>query len=179
MKKFTELFAQLDQAIEPEVKIAALADYFARADKRDCLWTIAILSNRRPKRALTTARLGERAVDLGEIPLWLFDASYQASGDLAETYAQYDRRTNLITDFTFALWGDDQLLTFTKASSGLTDEEYREITDWASKNTLEFFGPVRSLRPIHVLRLPLKVLAAGVGINWLRRRIHWRICINC
>lgn len=87
MKTFAELFAQLDQATEPETKIAALTDYFARADKRDCLWTIALLSNRRPKRALTTARLGEWAVDLGEIPLWLFEASYQASGDLAETIA--------------------------------------------------------------------------------------------
>ena len=37
----------------------------------------------------------------------------------------------------------DELVPFTKAYSGLTDAEFREITDWVQKNTLERFGPVR------------------------------------
>ena len=60
-------------------------------------------------------------------------------------YAQagHGRRANLYTDFTFAVWNDNELVPFTKAYSGLTDKEFREITAWVRKNTRERFGPVR------------------------------------
>jgi DNA ligase-1 len=76
-------------------------------------------------------------------------------------YAQsgHGRRANLFTDYTFAVWDDDRLVPFTKAYSGLTDAEFQEITDWVRKNTVERFGPVRSVPPTHVFEIAFE------GIN--------------
>lgn len=57
------------------------------------------------------------------------------------------------TDFTFAVWDGEVLTPFTKAYSGLADSEYQEITNWVNRNTVERFGPVRSVRPAHVFEI--------------------------
>jgi DNA ligase-1 len=68
--------------------------------------------------------------------------------------AGHGRRANLYTDFTFAVWNETgELVPFTKAYSGLTDAEFREITSWVRRNTLERFGPVRRVRPQHVFEI--------------------------
>lgn len=87
MKRFAALFAALDQTTSTNAKVAALADYFAQAPEDDRLWTIALLSGRRPKRTVTTTRLREWAAETAGIPLWLFEESYPIVGDLAETIA--------------------------------------------------------------------------------------------
>ena len=87
MKHFATLFAAIDQSTKTTVKVAALAEYFAKADDMDRLWTIALFSGRRPKRAVTTTRLREWAAEASGIPLWLFEESYAIVGDLAETIA--------------------------------------------------------------------------------------------
>ena len=38
-------------------------------------------------------------------------------------------------------------MPFAKAYSGLSDEEIREVDRFIQRNTLERFGPVRSVRP--------------------------------
>ena len=50
MKRFAALFQALDQTTGTNAKVAALADYFASAPEADRLWTIALLSGRRPRR---------------------------------------------------------------------------------------------------------------------------------
>ena len=87
MKRFTALFTRLDQTTRTNAKVDALAAYFAEAPDRDRLWTIALLSGRRPKRAVTATLLREWAADQAGIPLWLFEESYPIVGDLAETIA--------------------------------------------------------------------------------------------
>ena len=75
--------------------------------------------------------------------------------DAVMLYAQsgQSRPANLFSKFTFAVWKEDLLVPFTKADSGLTNEEYEEITKWARKNTLERFGPVRSVTPHYVFEI--------------------------
>ena len=75
--------------------------------------------------------------------------------DAVMIYAQSGsgRRANLFTDFTFALWNGNDLVPFTKAYSGLTDAEFRKITAWVRKNTLQKFGPVRQVTPEHVFEI--------------------------
>lgn len=85
MKRFARLFETLDQTTRTTLKVAALAEYFATAPDPDRLWTIALFSGRRPKRAVTTTRLREWAAEAADIPLWLFEDSYAVVGDLAET----------------------------------------------------------------------------------------------
>ena len=85
MKRFAALFNAIDQSTKTTVKVAALSDYFSAAPDDDRLWTIALFSGRRPKRAVTTTKLREWAAERAGIPLWLFEESYSIVGDLAET----------------------------------------------------------------------------------------------
>src|SRR6056297_3500940 len=87
MKRFADLFTAIDQTTKTNAKVATLAAYFREAPDDDTLWTIALFSGRRPRRAVTTTRLREWAAERAGIPLWLFEESYPIVGDLAETIA--------------------------------------------------------------------------------------------
>ncbi len=87
MKEFAALIKQLDNTNKTNVKVQALADFFGQVDDADKVWTIAILSHRRPPRPVNTTLLREWAASLANIPLWLFEESYHIVGDLAETIA--------------------------------------------------------------------------------------------
>ncbi|NRB04580.1 MAG: ATP-dependent DNA ligase [Rhodobacteraceae bacterium] len=85
MKQFAALFNALDQTTKTKPKVAALAAFFAEAPEADRVWTIAMFSGRRPRRAVTTTKLREWAAEVAGIPLWLFEEAYPIVGDLAET----------------------------------------------------------------------------------------------
>lgn len=101
--------------------------------------------------------------------------------DAVLTYAMrgHGRRANLFTDYTFGLWDNGELVTFAKAYSGLTDAEFKEIDSWIKKNTLERFGPVRSVTPYHVFEIAFEGLApskrhkSGVATRF-PRILRWR-----
>lgn len=85
MKRFAALFAVLDGTTKTGAKLAALTGYFRTAPEEDSLWTIALLSGRRPKRSVNSTELREWAAEAAGLPLWLFEESYAMVGDLAET----------------------------------------------------------------------------------------------
>ena len=87
MKQFAQLIKTLDSTNKTNIKVNALAEYFKTADDRDKVWTIAILSHRRPPRPVNTTLLRQWAAELSKIPSWLFEESYHIVGDLAETIA--------------------------------------------------------------------------------------------
>ena len=101
--------------------------------------------------------------------------------DAVMIYAQsgHGRRANLFTDFTFAVRDGNALIPFTKAYSGLTDAEFREITAWVRKNTLERYGPVRQVRPEHVFEIAFEGIQAsprhksGIALRF-PRMARWR-----
>ncbi|RTY87523.1 ATP-dependent DNA ligase [Flavobacterium sp. GT3R68] len=106
--------------------------------------------------------------------------------DAVLTYAMrgHGRRSNLFTDYTFALWqttenGEKELVTFAKAYSGLTDAEFRQVDDWIKKNTLEKFGPVRSVTPTLVFEIGFEGIAlskrhkSGIATRF-PRILRWR-----
>ena len=101
--------------------------------------------------------------------------------DAVMIYAQrgHGRRANLYTDFTFAVWEGDRLVPFAKAYSGLTDKEFVEISRWVRKNTIERFGPVCSVNPVHVFELAFEGIAhskrhkSGVALRFPRIK-RWR-----
>ena len=57
------------------------------------------------------------------------------------------KRADLYTDYSFGIWDDNKLVKFANAYSGLNNEEIRELDKWIRRNTLERFGPVRSVKP--------------------------------
>ena len=87
MKRFARLFAAIDATTRTSVKVAALAAYFADAPDNDRLWTVALFSGRRPRRAVTATRLREWAAERAGLPVWLVEESHPVVGDLAETIA--------------------------------------------------------------------------------------------
>ena len=101
--------------------------------------------------------------------------------DAVMIYAQagHGRRANLFTDYTFAVWDGDVLVPFTKAYSGLTDAEFREITTWVRRNTLERFGPVRRVPPDLVFEIAFGGIQdsrrhkSGVALRF-PRMARWR-----
>lgn len=102
--------------------------------------------------------------------------------DAVMTYAQrgHGRRANLFTDFTFGLWNEQgELVTFTKAYSGLTDTDFQEISRWVRRNTLERFGPVNAVTPTHVFEIAFEGIQeskrhkSGVALRF-PRILRWR-----
>jgi DNA ligase-1 len=101
--------------------------------------------------------------------------------DAVMVYAQpgHGRRALLHTDYTFAVWSGDALIPFAKAYSGLTDEEIRELDAWIRRNTVEKFGPVRSVKAEHVFELGFEGIQAsprhksGLAVRF-PRILRWR-----
>ncbi|MBX2846113.1 MAG: ATP-dependent DNA ligase [Saprospiraceae bacterium] len=91
----------------------------------------------------------------------------------------HGRRANLYTDYTFAVWKGDELVPFTKAYSGLTDAEFRKVDAFVKKNTIERFGPVRSVKPELVFEIAFEGIAqssrhkSGVALRFPRMK-RWR-----
>lgn len=101
--------------------------------------------------------------------------------DCVMVYAMkgHGRRSNLYTDYTFAVRDGDQLVTFTKAYSGLTDEEFRQVDHFVKNNSIEKFGPVRTVKPELVFEIAFEGIAAsnrhksGVALRFPRMS-RWR-----
>src|SRR5437762_3518098 len=87
MRRFTELFLALDATTGTRDKVGALVAYFTAAPPDDAAWAAYFLTGRKLKRLVGTRDLVGAALDTTGIPPWLFDASYEAVGDLAETIA--------------------------------------------------------------------------------------------
>ena len=101
--------------------------------------------------------------------------------DAVMVYAQKGagRRSNLYTDYTFAVKDGDKLVPFTKAYSGLTDKEFAQVDSFVKKNSLEKFGPVRTVKPELVFEIAFEGIAAsnrhksGVALRFPRIS-RWR-----
>ena len=101
--------------------------------------------------------------------------------DAVMIYAQKGsgRRSNLYTDYTFAVKHEDKLVPFAKAYSGLTDKEIAQVDAFVKRNALEKFGPVRTVKPELVFELAFEGIAAssrhksGVALRFPRIN-RWR-----
>jgi DNA ligase-1 len=102
--------------------------------------------------------------------------------DAVLIYAQAGsgKRAGLFTDYTFGLWEGDHLVPFAKAYSGLTDEEIRKVDQFIRRNTLEKFGPVRTVKPELVFELHFEGIQSstrhksGVAVRFPRMG-RWRV----
>ena len=101
--------------------------------------------------------------------------------DAVMIYAQkgHGRRSNLYTDYTFAVKDGDKLVSFTKAYSGLTDKEFAQVDAFVKRNSMEKFGPVRTVKPELVFEIAFEGIAAsnrhksGVALRFPRIS-RWR-----
>ncbi len=102
--------------------------------------------------------------------------------DAVLIYAQagHGKRSNLFTDYTFALYdSENKLVPVAKAYSGLDDVEIKELDRWVRAHTEERFGPVRSVKPIQVFELGFEGIApsgrhkSGIALRF-PRILRWR-----
>ena len=101
--------------------------------------------------------------------------------DAVLIYAQpgSGKRASLLTDYTFGVWDNGELVPFAKAYSGLSNEEIAELDRWIRRHTRERFGPVRHVEPIHVFELGFEAIArssrhrSGIAVRF-PRMLRWR-----
>jgi DNA ligase 1 len=87
MKRFAELFDEIDRTTSTNAKVAALARYLAEAPPGDAAWTLFFLTGRRLTRHLPTRLMHEWTLELTGLPEWLVRESYSIVGDFAEAIA--------------------------------------------------------------------------------------------
>ncbi len=109
---------------------------------------------------------------------WKVDP-YSVDAVLTAAQGGSGRRAGLFTDYTFAVWDGDALVTFAKAYSGLTDEEIRKVDAFVRRHTLERFGPVRTVEPKLVFEIAFEGLQhsarhkSGIAVRF-PRIARWR-----
>jgi DNA ligase-1 len=86
---------------------------------------------------------------------WLKYKKALATLDCVVTYAQWGngKRRHVLSDLTFAVLKDGELVNIGKAYSGLTDVEIATMTEHFKQTTLELHGPVHKVEPTVVLEI--------------------------
>ncbi len=89
------------------------------------------------------------------------------------------RRGGLFTNYTFGVWRDELLVPFTKAYSGLNEEEIKDLDGWIKSNTIDRFGPIRSVKKEQVFEIAFENIdysprhKAGIAVRF-PRILRWR-----
>jgi DNA ligase-1 len=137
MKRFAELFMNLDRTNKTNAKVELMRNYFLTAPDRDKLWALTLFTGRRPSFKVNRTQVKEWAADEAGIPMWLFQESYQSVGDLGETISlilprtQTEQPDQSLTDWFYYL----SLLP------GMTDQEKRDhiLRAWKQLSQHETF----------------------------------------
>jgi len=127
------------------------------------------------KRVDSPYRVGRRRGDWWK---WKVEP-YTFDGVLVYAQPGHGKRSNLFTDYTFAVRDGSELVPVAKAYSGLDNEQIAELDRWIRGHTRERFGPVRSVEPVHVFELAFEGISRSArhksGIALRFPRIHrWR-----
>jgi DNA ligase 1 len=115
MRRFAELYQALDASTATQAKVAALVAYFRSVGESapaDAAWAVYFLAGGKPRQVMPTRRLREAACQRAGVDDWLFEACYQAVGDLAETIALVlpQRATSTPrSDVGLATWIEERL----------------------------------------------------------------------
>lgn len=152
MKRFAKLFAELDETTKTNQKVEALTAYFNQAPANDAAWAIYFLSGQRLRQPVPNRLLRSWAAEAAGIPDWLFDESYDAVGDLAETISLIAPTGDATETPTLSQFIEQ---TATKLRAMEECEQHRVITQlWANTS--------------HEVRLPIMKLLTGafrVGVS--------------
>ncbi|RZK66988.1 MAG: cisplatin damage response ATP-dependent DNA ligase, partial [Pedobacter sp.] len=130
------LIQELELSNKTNDKIAALVTYFSEADNRDKPYVIAMFTGKRPKRPITTTLIKQWAIELTDLPEWLFTESYHSVGDLSETIALVLPPATYTVEKPLHQW-----ISELAQLHGKTDEEKKEyiLNSWDSLATQERF----------------------------------------
>jgi DNA ligase-1 len=116
MRAFADLYAALDETNKTSEKVAALVRYFSQVKPEDGAWAVYFLSGRRPRQVVPSRRLAHWAAEEAGVPEWLFDESYDAVGDMAETIALLLPDAQASSDLPLHYWVQERLLPLRNAA---------------------------------------------------------------
>lgn len=167
MKAFAELYRQLDASTASLAKQAALQRYLRAAPARDSAWAVYFLAGGKPRQLVPVKLLREQARRAADLPEWLFDESYHAVGDLAETIALLLPDPGEVLDLPLADWMQQHLLPLRGKSPeelpGLLQAQWRML---AADQRLVYFKLITGAFRVGVSRLQVtQALAAVSGVD--------------
>lgn len=114
MKRFAQLYDEIDRTTSTNAKVAAMARYFVSAPPGDAAWAVFFLTGRRLKRLVSYAAIGEWALAATGLESWLLQECYSVVGDGAETVAllldQLPARSP-DTELTLGQWVEHRVLS--------------------------------------------------------------------
>lgn len=135
MNRFAALYRELDETTKTTRKTAAMRDYFAECSAEDGAWAVFFLSGRRFKRLIPVSRLRDWCAAECQMPLWMFEECYGATGDLAETLALVLPEREQRSSGSLSEWVEQRirpLATLDEAS-----QQRALITAWSELSTQE------------------------------------------
>lgn len=128
MKNFVALFQSLDSTTSTNAKVAALTDYFQKAAPGDAAWATFFLIGERIKRFISSRDLQVWAMELTQMPDWLFNDSYHTVGDTAETIALLvGRPQSQMRDLPLQTWIEKEILPLMQLEKA---EQGERIKQW-------------------------------------------------
>lgn len=122
MREFARLYAELDETTSTTRKLDALQSYFSHAAPENAAWAVYFLAGGKPRQAVPTKLLRQYAIEYAGLDEWLFDESYHAVGDMAETIAHILPPPNRRSDVGLAEWMEQRIGPLRGADSGTIKE---------------------------------------------------------
>lgn len=136
MRAFATLVNALDSTNKTNLKLEAIDRFLHEADNDDKLWFLALFTGKRPKRNINTALMKQWAIEVADIPEWLFQESYASVGDLGETIALVLPQSPHYIDRTLAEWMN--MIIALKDSTESGKKEF-VLQAWNNLPTIERF----------------------------------------
>ena len=109
MREFARLYAELDDTTSTTRKLDALQSYFSHAAPENAAWAVYFLAGGKPRQAVPTKLLRQYAIEYAGLDEWLFDESYHAVGDMAETIAHILPPPTRRSDVGLAEWMEQRI----------------------------------------------------------------------
>ena len=122
MREFARLFAELDETTATNRKLEALQQYFSTAAPENAAWAVYFLAGGKPRQAVPTKLLRQFAIEYAVLDEWLFDESYHAVGDMAETIAHILPAPEKHSDVGLAEWMTERIGPLRGADPGVIRE---------------------------------------------------------
>lgn len=136
MKTFARLVHDLDSTNKTTQKLAAIDRFLGEADEADKLWFLALFTGKRPRRPVSSTLMRQWAMEVVDLPEWLFLESYAAVGDLSETIALILPPPETLIDQSLATW-----MSAIVALKDKSDNEKKDfvLRAWKGLTTTERF----------------------------------------
>ncbi|MDN4052819.1 ATP-dependent DNA ligase [Massilia sp. YIM B02763] len=109
MREFARLYAELDETTATNRKLEALQNYFSHAAPENAAWAVYFLAGGKPRQAVPSKLLRQYAIEYAGLDEWLFDESYAAVGDTAETIAHILPAPKRHSDVGLAVWMEERI----------------------------------------------------------------------